>query len=193
MQVLANFHTDGGIFNNLFGAMQAGIMGGGKDAPTDDEKAVERQVAGAQAKRAADEARAAGLDIAKGYALGVRDGAPEIASAVQDSLGKGITAGNETLDRHSPSRVFGDMGEDTDLGYAKGVKDNAHVAADATAAMVDDSINSARRKRMALVADEGGVGAPIAEAAASAPQGGSMLNVESLSDPGAGSARHVAS
>lgn len=180
VQVLANWHTDGGIFSNLFGAVQVGIMGGGKDAPTEDEKAVERQVAGAQAKRAADEARAAGLDIAKGYAAGVRDGAPEIASAVQDSLGKGITAGNETLDRHSPSRVFGDMGEDTDLGYAKGVKDNAHVAADATAAMVDDSIDSARRKRMALTADQGGSVVASAGAGASTAQGGSMLNVESL-------------
>jgi hypothetical protein len=89
---------------------------------------------------AAKEARNAGKDIAEGYAEGIKEGAPEVAAAVKTTLDAGIEAGNKTLDRHSPSKVYQGMGKDSALGYAKGANDNAGAVEDAGAGIARRAI-----------------------------------------------------
>jgi hypothetical protein len=65
-----------------------------------------------------------GKMISAGIAGGIRDGKSEIVNAVVEVVEAGITAGNETADIHSPSRVFAEMGGFMMSGLVQGLTDS---------------------------------------------------------------------
>jgi hypothetical protein len=123
---------------------------------TEDEKGVEAEVAEQQRKRAVEEAKSAGVDISKGYAAGIREGAPMVNEALKDTLGGGIATGKQVLDSNSPSKVFAGMGKDSALGYAQGANDNADVASDAGAGIARRALMAARSSPSVTSAQPGG-------------------------------------
>jgi hypothetical protein len=136
------------------------------------------------ARKAGAEARAAGLDVAKGYADGLEAGKPLVDKTMRQLMEEGaIEPANEALDRHSPSKVFAGMGRDSVLGYAKGANDNAAVASDATADMAEQSIAAARRPGLLGPGGLGASGGGGAGAAGVVVQMGSVV-VQVTAAPG---------
>ncbi len=115
-------------------------------------------------------AAAAGADIDNGFAKGILDNASVVSDAVNTVLGGGIAAGNDKLQRHSPSKVFAGMGRDSAFGYALGMNDNADKAADAATGLASSAIGGA-----------GGAGG----AAASSGAGSLVINVNVTAGAGA--------
>jgi hypothetical protein len=71
---------------------------------------------------------AAGKDLGQGLAVGVQQATPEVEQSVAFTVKRGIGAGREAADSHSPSREMMDLGSDMSDGLAKGL-DPSEVAA----------------------------------------------------------------
>lgn len=85
----------------------------------------------------------AGQDAAQGFINGIKSKLSGVSSA-GTSLGNTATqAARKALDSHSPSRVFEDIGGDTDAGLALGIKNNAGAVKDAVTGVVDTAKEAA--------------------------------------------------
>jgi hypothetical protein len=78
----------------------------------------------------------AGRDVIQGFIDGIRSRAGDIARALTDPIGAGVSAVRGLLNSHSPSRVFMGIGEDTGLGFVLGVEGMQDRVARALAGLV---------------------------------------------------------
>ena len=65
-----------------------------------------------------------------GVENGIESGKSGVINAIRRALSEAVSAGNDELDIHSPSRKFREMGVQSMAGYAAGVKDRIKSAAD---------------------------------------------------------------
>lgn len=65
-----------------------------------------------------------------GVESGIESGKSGVINAIRRALSEAVSAGNDELDIHSPSRKFKEMGVQSMAGYAAGVKDRIKSAAD---------------------------------------------------------------
>lgn len=80
-----------------------------------------------------------GSDLIAGFVRGITGAIGSVIKAVSDTVGAGVTAAKEALGIHSPSRVFGDIGDNTVEGYTNAVDAGAPEAQGSMAALVDPS------------------------------------------------------
>jgi hypothetical protein len=76
-----------------------------------------------------------GANMMRGLAEGITGATGAVYNAVRNAIKAAIGIGNKTLDAHSPSRVFAEMGMSTGEGFALGVDASAPDAQDALARM----------------------------------------------------------
>ncbi len=77
-----------------------------------------------------------GRDQALGMALGIADGSGLVAAAASLMAGSSVSAAQETLDSHSPSRVMAQVGLDAAAGYTGGLDEGAPAAQGSMANLV---------------------------------------------------------
>lgn len=77
---------------------------------------------GAYFRKFADGFAEVGFNIVRGMADGIDRGAQWIIDAVKNALGGAVKAGKALLGIASPSKVYGEMGEDSAEGYANAVE-----------------------------------------------------------------------
>jgi tape measure domain-containing protein len=78
-----------------------------------------------------------GRQAAEGFVAGLSSGGPASDAAGRALAQSAVTGARETLEIHSPSRVFAQMGAHTATGYAGGVEENAWRAEAAVAGMLE--------------------------------------------------------
>lgn len=104
-----------------------------------------------------------GSDLIAGFVRGITGAVGSVISAVSDTVNAGITAAKNALGIHSPSKVFGDIGDDTVAGYTSSLDDSAPEVQGTMAAMVDAggarSSASASSSPSAAPKSAGGAGA----------------------------------
>lgn len=94
-----------------------------------------------------------GINMALGLAKGIRDGVVYVLGAVEEMAGAAVNRLRGFLDVRSPSRVFGEVGTYSALGFAMGISANAGAAEDASRDMALASVaaSSAEMRSLAPV------------------------------------------
>ncbi|WP_405759427.1 phage tail tape measure protein [Streptomyces sp. NBC_01420] len=143
-----------------------------------------------------------GEQVVAGMVAGIRDNQGQVTAAAQEMADQAVIGAKETLDIHSPSKVFQQIGKDTGAGFIKGLTGTAEeikktaesIASQITAAFkgkksrVDDRlvalVRDGNTRLQKLAAQRDKIAARIAEAqkfatdtAASALQGFSLQNL----------------
>ncbi len=134
---------------------------------------VMNMVIDAQNRKSGDESIAEGMGAAIGdMADNILKQAPSAAKAATGAAQGAIDASNDTLMRHSPSKVFSDMGADISKGLALGIDNNADLA-----------VHSATQMSQGAIAASGGAsGLDLRRTvAAGSAAGASMSSSRSLS------------
>lgn len=90
-----------------------------------------------------------GGDMILGLARGIREGIYHVVDAVGEMGNAAVSKLRSVLDTHSPSRVFGAIGEYSAMGFALGISANAGMAADASHAMADGAVDASRSALLA--------------------------------------------
>lgn len=85
----------------------------------------------------------AGRNLMTGLAAGITSGLATVITAIQRVSGSTTDALKESLEIHSPSRVFARLGMEIPRGLAVGVDAGADAAASSVASMVDVSVGAA--------------------------------------------------
>lgn len=86
-----------------------------------------------------------GSNIISGICSGISGAAGSLFSSLRSLASRALSAAKSALGIHSPSRVFRDeVGEMVVAGFAEGIDDNAENVVDATAAMAENAIDSAK-------------------------------------------------
>lgn len=86
-----------------------------------------------------------GSNIISGICSGISNAAGSLFSSLRSLASRALSAAKSALGIHSPSRVFRDeVGEMVVAGFAEGIDTNAEDVADATAAMAENAIESAK-------------------------------------------------
>lgn len=132
-----------------------------------------------------------GTNIMLGMVRGIGAGVGAVVSAVKNAMASAISAAKSVLGIHSPSKVFGEIGDFTTQGYTEAIDAGTDDAQLATANMLAPPANdNATALRMAqLSGDAGAVSAlqrqtSSADAGAPAPVGGAQGGASSASDGG---------
>ena len=82
----------------------------------------------------------AGWNVARGFADGIYDGAYMASMAAQYMAQKAVDSAKTTLNQHSPSRVFHEIGEFVVRGFAEGIEDNINLTKEASVRMAQGPI-----------------------------------------------------
>lgn len=81
------------------------------------------------------QAREGGLQYAQGFAAGINDGKPLVASAAKDLAATPTSCIRDEAEIHSPSRVAMELGANYGAGYAIGLEDSVDRVANASRAI----------------------------------------------------------
>lgn len=86
-----------------------------------------------------------GSNIISGICAGVSGAAGSLFSSLRSLASRALSAAKSALGIHSPSRVFRDeVGEMVVAGFTEGIDENAEEVAEATAAMAENAVESAK-------------------------------------------------
>jgi tape measure domain-containing protein len=100
-----------------------------------------------------------GKDIVFGIARGIRDAAYSVVDAIGGVADAAVNKLRSTLDMRSPSKVFGELGAYTAMGFAVGISSHAGLAADASRDMGLGAASATAQASPALGAVSGSAGA----------------------------------
>ncbi|WP_326637268.1 phage tail tape measure protein [Streptosporangium sp. NBC_01755] len=86
----------------------------------------------------------AGNDVINGFISGIRAKAAEVTNAIKSVVGLAEPTAKATLNEHSPSKIFEDIGGNTILGFIGGVIDKGKELAGTVAAAMDSVVSTAK-------------------------------------------------
>lgn len=121
-------------------------------------------------KSGARDTRAIGMNIAYGIRDGINLGAASVINAAANMAARAAKAAKNTLQIHSPSKVFEEIGAYTTEGFAQGIENSA-----AMAALKRNMTSMLDRAQSLTVASQSY--APIADAIQAIPAGNTEIHV----------------